>query len=129
MDSILWNSILRLGTMKAWSIARGAKWMMAVHSAEQLIDEMEKRLLASKAAPSTVTKTIDLAKKEEIEALLFGALNSALPEQTQRFYSALLKRNKVRSFYHLNLRLTFHSFSPTSSQTITKRNSTNCSLR
>merc|ERR1711879_182860 len=98
MDPILWNSLLRLGTMKYWKLARGVKWMSDISSSEEMIEEMEKRLLASKAAPSTVEKTITLCKSEEIEALLFGAINSALPNHAMKYYNALLARKKEYKF-------------------------------
>lgn len=94
MDSILWNSLLRLGTMKAWHLTH-TKWMSDIHSAEQFINEMEKRLFAIKAAPSTVEKTINMLKTEELEALLLGSLNCVLLDHFQKYFQVLLKRNPV----------------------------------
>lgn len=93
---ILWNSLLRLGTIKYWNLSRGLSgWMADVTSCEQIIEELEKRLLAMRPSASTVEKSLDLLKTAEIEALLFGAINCALAEKAERYYSALLKRNKV----------------------------------
>lgn len=100
MDKILWNSLLRLGSMKYWKLSRGLSgWMADVISSEQIIVELEKRLLASRPSPSTMEKSLDLLKSEEIEALLFGSINSAIPSLATKYYSALLARNQVRFIF------------------------------
>ena len=97
MDSILWNNLLRLGSMKVWKISRGPMGMADIHSSEDLIAELEKRLLASKAAPSTIEKTADILKTDELEALLLASINCTLPENAKRFYSLVKSRRKVRA--------------------------------
>jgi len=97
MDPILWNSLLRLGSMKAWTL-KGGSQLSDVNSSQSLLEELEKRLIASKAAPSTVEKDLNLLKSEEIEALLLGSLNCALPEHADKYYQALLARRKNYKF-------------------------------